>query len=303
VFDIVIATYNGERYLKAQLDSIVAAEGFNELVERVVVVDDGSLDATLQILKAYSELDGRFEIHAHAQGLGPTGNFDYGLSLTSAPWVCLADQDDIWLPEKLVIMRREIECLSTDHPTALFSDLVVVNQDLVEISPSYFTHCGISPERATSLNKLAQQNVVSGCTMVVNRQLIELALPMPSSACMHDWWMALVASSLGVLKFVSQPLVLYRQHDDNTVGAPSSSLLSRLTSVGYLRKVVANFWASVDQAQSLNKQYGESTQQIELLVCNESFAKRIRFILGGGVLRSSWYARWFFSMVVLIGRP
>ncbi|WP_298636818.1 glycosyltransferase family 2 protein [uncultured Umboniibacter sp.] len=302
MFDIVIATYNGERFLKAQLDSILEVEGFNELVERVIVVDDGSLDATVQILERYRALDERFEVYAHARGLGPTGNFAYGLSLTSAHWVCLADQDDVWLPSKLVVMRRELESLPPDSPAALFSDLVVVNQELREISPSYFTHCAISPERATSLNQLAQQNVVSGCTMVVNRQLIDLALPVPSSACMHDWWLALVARSFGQLKFVDQPLVLYRQHDNNAVGAPNVSMISRLMSKGYLRKVIDNFWASVDQAQSLSQQYGESTKHIELLRSNASFTKRLRFILNGGILRSSWYARLFFSVVVLLGR-
>jgi hypothetical protein len=158
--------------------------------------------------------------------LGVLGNFaalaEAALN-SSAPYIAFADQDDVWHPEKLA---WQLACLgeaqrasSPDTPIAVHSDLEVVDAQLRPIHRSFLRYQGLWHETDRPLRTLVVQNFVTGCTLLINRPLLELAVPIPPAALVHDWWLALCAAAAGRLEFVPQPTVRYRQHAGNTIGA------------------------------------------------------------------------------------
>lgn len=219
--EVLLATYNGGKFLPAQIDSILN-QTFKDY--RILIRDDGSTDNTLEIVKSYAE---RFpekitllEISTVLQS--PTHNFSTLIENSSAPYLLLSDQDDIWLPNKIAISLDKLRQLerqtSTTHPLLVHTDLKVVQHNLNEISPSFLSFSGLNPSR-NKFNNLLIQNIITGCTIIFNRSLANLATPIPPDAQMHDWWLALAAGAFGKIDFVEIPTVLYRQHEDNTLGA------------------------------------------------------------------------------------
>ncbi len=223
--DILLATYNGAAYLQEQLQSLLE-QSYTHY--RVLVHDDGSSDGTVDVIKQMQPLfEGRLVFIQ--DGLifkGAVGNFGhlmaYSNSDASAQWIAFCDQDDVWLPHKLAVMVKAIESLqhrALGRPCLVFSDLCVVDAKLRTINPSFWAHERIDPSHCT-LGHLLNRNVVTGCAMLVNRKLLEVASPVPGAAVMHDWWCALLATA-GSIGCVAEPLVLYRQHANNRLGAKS----------------------------------------------------------------------------------
>jgi glycosyltransferase involved in cell wall biosynthesis len=226
VVEILLATFNGERFLREQIDSILAQ---NDKNLRVLARDDGSTDETPQILKEYAaQFPDRFRVMSPGPATGTAKeNFLLLLKATTAQYICFADQDDVWLPEKVSLARHAMVWLESqwgaDLPLMVFSDLTVVDDKLETLQPSFWAHEQLDPNRVHRFAALLSQNVVTGCTMMLNRPLIELALRMPAEAIMHDQWIALLASSLGRANAVHAQTVFYRQHDRNVVGSEQRS--------------------------------------------------------------------------------
>ncbi|MFL9806328.1 glycosyltransferase family 2 protein [Vibrio cyclitrophicus] len=224
MIDIILATYNGERFLQQQLHSIQHNDQYHALIGRVIIVDDGSKDDTYGIVQTAKATDSKIEWHQNRSGRsGAMANFAFGLSLSEAEHVMLCDQDDVWLPEKIeqsasAVREAEIK-YGKKTPILVFSDKQIVDEKLNVLCESYYSLKKISKQWHRSFESLSQQNVASGCTMLLNRALLEKALPIPNQAYMHDWWIALVAARCGVLAFIDKPLMLYRQHSCNTIGA------------------------------------------------------------------------------------
>lgn len=232
--EVLLATYNGERFLREQIDSILAQD-YPAL--RILASDDGSTDSTPDILREYAL---RFPARFHVgDGAAPSGsakaNFLRLMRLTTALFVCFADQDDVWLPGKVsrsMEAMRELERRhGSDSPLLVFTDLSVVDQELRTLHPSMWKHAGIDPSTVHRLQRLLGQAIVTGCTMTVNRPLLELACSMPPAATMHDRWIALLASAMGASAYISEPQVLYRQHGANVIG-----LRSRDTSLAGIKR-------------------------------------------------------------------
>ncbi|MHB8877671.1 MAG: glycosyltransferase family protein [Myxococcaceae bacterium] len=140
-----------------------------------------------------------------------------------ADYVFLCDQDDVWKPSKLgssLATMVELERRFGDEgPLLVHTDLIVTDERLRPLHPSMLAHQGLHHEAESPLEVLLVQNFVTGCATVVNRALLRLALPLPDSCPMHDWWLALCAAASGHLGFVPEPSVWYRQHSGNEVGA------------------------------------------------------------------------------------
>ena len=162
------------------------------------------------------------ELLPMGRNLGCIANVNCLLEASRAPYVALADQDDIWLPEKLVETFALLQRLEHQHgvqqPLLVHSDLELMDADGHRLGSTYVKHQHLDPRR-TAPEPLALTNVVTGCTAMVNRALLDRALPIPSEALMHDWWLALVASCFGAIGWLPQPTVLYRQHGGNVLGA------------------------------------------------------------------------------------
>ncbi len=220
--DIVLATYDGEPFLAAQLDSI-AAQTHQDW--HLFARDDGSRDGTPAILDEFGRLHpDRVTVLRDADGnLGAARNFSLLLQRSVAPYVALCDQDDVWLPDKL---STSLDLLQTVEragrqgaPAYVYSDLRVVDERLDTIDESYWSMTRLDPTRARSLAGLLAQNVVTGCSILLNRPLCDAAAPVPPVLSDHDWWVATVGSALGSSRFLTAPTVLYRQHGTNVVGA------------------------------------------------------------------------------------
>lgn len=252
--DILLATYNGEAFLPEQIESVLA-QSFADW--RLLVRDDGSTDDTAAIVRQYvSQYPDRIlPVEDQDTGLGAAGNFARLMEQSRAPYVMLCDQDDVWLPDKVERMLaaiRELEAdSSTELPLLVFSDLTVVDRELKTINPSFWQYMLTDPVAGCLVNRLMGQNVVTGCASICNRRLVELTLPIPAEALMHDWWMALVAASLGELRCLPEATVLYRQHGKNTLGAKDFGVMSILRRVARRPvQAVANVRKTLRSTQS-----------------------------------------------------
>lgn len=229
---MLVAAWNGEKYLGAQLDSILGQQlpGDGSVRLQVLVSDDCSGDRTVQVARDYVR---RFPkqvrlVCRSAPSGGAAAHFLSLLSETAAgselpDYVMLSDQDDVWLPcktGKLLEKMREMETENPagDLPLLVHSDLLVADETLRVIAPSFFAYQKVSPER-TGLPQLLVQNNVTGGAVMINRPLLELLRQPPGVCLMHDSWLALLASAFGRIGWVDEPLYYYRQHGDNALGA------------------------------------------------------------------------------------
>ncbi|HAS6051794.1 TPA: glycosyltransferase [Vibrio vulnificus] len=224
--DIVLATYNGELYLKEQIESIQNNKGYKQLVNTFIIVDDGSSDLTEAIVATAAKTDSKIKwIPSSGQSLGPSGNFCRGIELTAAPFVMLCDQDDIWFEDKISVSLESVMPYSDSTvPVLAYSEMHIVDNRCNLISDSYFKFKKIPLSWPMKWEQLLQQNTVSGCTSIFNRALVDKSLPIPEDAYMHDWWLALVAKQFGELIFIEKPLIAYRQHQNNTIGVKKRSI-------------------------------------------------------------------------------
>jgi glycosyltransferase involved in cell wall biosynthesis len=220
--DVLLATRDGAAHLDRQLASIWAQTDENV---RVVARDDGSQDDTREILARHAAAHGeRMRIVEDGEPTGSAaGNFSRLMSASDAPYVAFCDQDDVWLPDKLSRSRAAMAALErrfpADAPLLVHSDLEVVDDQLALLSRSFWQYQKLDPATARRLHRLLVQNVVTGCTCLLNRSLVERGSPVPGDAIMHDWWLALVACAFGGIGEIAQPTVRYRQHGGNDTGA------------------------------------------------------------------------------------
>jgi len=231
--DILLGTYNGARHLRAQVESFFAQEN---VAFRILARDDGSSDETPAILEQYARERPEMTRLDDPGRQGVSGSFSRLLASARAPYVALSDQDDVWAARKLrtlLAAMRDLEARhGADTPLLVHSDLSVVDDALRELQPSFWRYSGFDPER-TSLARLLLKNTVTGCASLVNLPLVQLALPVPPGALLHDYWLALVAAAAGRIAVIREPLVAYRQHARNVVGAREygwRSAIARLAS-------------------------------------------------------------------------
>lgn len=205
---VVMATYNGAKYISEQLDSILAQ---TLAPDEVIIVDDCSVDNTWEILNEYAHCNSKIKLYRNNINLGVVKSFEYALTLPSGEFVALADQDDYWLSDKLELLIKNIGANWLIH-----SDAYIVDANLNVISKSYNK---LRPYHDNSLNMYLMRNNVTGCTVLLHRSLLKLALPFPPNVIMHDHYLALCARFCDKLTYLDLPLLKYRQHDQNVVGS------------------------------------------------------------------------------------
>ncbi len=256
--DIVLATCNGQQYVKSQIDSILDNEAYQQLVNRFIIVDDASTDNTVELIREYENQNINIEVYQNAKQLGVIKNFEKGMGYSSGKYIMLSDQDDVWLPSKIIknlATMHNIEKNQQDNPCLVFSDKEVVNSKLKRIHASYFQLKKIPTQWYENLDNLLQQNMISGCTMLFNRALLEKALPLPDNCFMHDWWLVLFAKTYGEIGLINEPLVKYRQHEHNQMGAGVVSWWKRFVNMYSLfNNFQRKYLKIITQAQLFYKQ-------------------------------------------------
>lgn len=215
--DILMATYNGEKYLREQLDSILN-QTYSDF--RLLISDDNSQDSTRDVLSKYAERDNRIIVFLQDKNLGVTKNFEFLMQKVENEYFMFADQDDIWQKDKI---QKSIKKSINEDCDLVYSNLEVVNQDLQLLNKSYWKLKGFEKKikNYNNFNSLYLNNYITGCTMLVKSKWLKKILPIPhkSKYILHDYWTALIVSYYGKMGFVDDTLVKYRQHIDNEVGS------------------------------------------------------------------------------------
>ncbi len=217
---ILLATYNGEKYLQDQIDSLYS-QTYKDWT--LYVHDDGSTDDTLKILQRNSLSHDNFVVLEYDGGLGARDNFLSLFKKVEADYYFFCDQDDVWLENKVILSINKMlewEKNFKDIPIVVYSDLRVVSQDLRPIHASYWEYAGTKPSFITTFDRLAAGNFVTGCTMLVNKKVKKVMLEPTQYAYMHDAWItACTIKAGGKTIGIDMPLVCYRQHGFNSIGA------------------------------------------------------------------------------------
>lgn len=233
---IVMSTYNGEKFIREQIDSILSST-FQDF--ELYITDDVSKDSTLSILKEYeTKMPGKIHVFQNDKNLGYILNFLQAIGKTTSDYIMLCDQDDVWKSNKIEItlkrlMQMEAESGKTT-PIAVFTDAVVVDQKLNVLHNSFFESGHLNPLR-TDLSHILMENKLIGCTVMINSAVRTILQEQnfPAHARLHDWWIALTTAAFGKIGFISEGTLLYRQHSANIVGNTGffTYIKNRITSL------------------------------------------------------------------------
>lgn len=213
VVSIVMATYNGAKFLHAQMDSILR-QTYKDF--EIVIVDDCSTDNTFEILQDYQTKYNNIKIKKSLENKGVTKTFECAINLCSGKYIAFCDQDDVWLPNKIERLMAEI-----GDNLLIHCDAKLVDENLRVIADSFALKY-----KDTTKNRFMDYligNNVTGCCVLVSTELLKLSMPIPSGFYIHDHYFALVASYYERIKYLPEQLILYRQHADNVMGATKVS--------------------------------------------------------------------------------
>lgn len=204
LISVALCTYNGERYLREQLESLLAQTYSNM---EIVAVDDGSTDGTVELLREYARRDPRIRVFVNSCNLGFVRNFEHAISLCNGSLIAPCDQDDIWLHHKLRMLANYIG----GHSMAFCdSELIDAQGRGLGVNMSRFWAMQDLNDPAA----LVLSNCVSGHAMLFRRELVDGQPPLPIDI-FHDWWLAIRAAARNGVAYCPQPLVRYRQHGKN----------------------------------------------------------------------------------------
>jgi len=224
---ILLATYNGEKYLAEQLDSLLAQTFIDFTIH---VQDDVSTDSTWEILESYkARYPDKFHITQRMTNSGSAkNNFLDLITTVRDKYLMLCDQDDVWLPNKIELTMAKMKSMEQDYPNQpllVHTDLQVVDENLNIINPSFRKQTKRNYNRK-AFHQILNLNIASGCTIMYNLELANLLEKIPTHCVMHDWWLKLVATAFGKVDHINDATILYRQHGKNACGAKDVRKLS-----------------------------------------------------------------------------
>ena len=212
---VALCTFNGEKYLRKQLDSILEQ---TVAVDEIVICDDLSTDATLSILNQYKEtFPNIFKIHANEKNLRSVKNFEKAISLCENEIVFLCDQDDMWIPEKVEVILNQFKISPELQVIATNAFIINDDEDMLNVSTIY----DIPSKTTKEMKKILffHQNFCTGATMAVRKYFADDLMPFPPENLFHhDEWIALKASLKNQLLFLNDRLIKYRIHQNQLVG-------------------------------------------------------------------------------------
>lgn len=274
---VLLATYNGADYIRQQVDSILqqTCQDFH-----LILSDDGSKDNTPELLEYYAQKHpDRITHYRSGQRFG-CAQFHF-MHLLSAfhdtPYIMFCDQDDVWHKDKIERTLAKMKQVETDPslPTLVHTDLLVVDDILQPIAPSFCQLSHLDGSRM-ALNQVVVQNVVTGCTAMMNRALAQLAARTPDREpmLMHDWWLAILATAAGNVGFLNEPTISYRQHGNNSVGAKDTRSFSYLWDRFSSRDTRKVMIGTAEQVKHFLKYYADILQP-EQLAMLQAFAQTV----------------------------
>lgn len=297
--DILLATYNGERYLREQIESI-RYQTYEQW--RLLISDDCSSDNTPSIIRSYAETDPRITLISESERFGNArDNFFNLLRHSTSSFAMFCDQDDVWLEDKIEVslkeMRRVSSEVSADLPIVVFTDSVVVDENLEVLSNSYQRFTNHYPHH-TEPRRLLVTNTAPGNAMILNQPLVRLLqeIEQTSEIVMHDWFAMLLASAFGKIAYVPTPTLLYRQHRNNVVGAVKRTLISKIANrlgpendsemtarlkVENESAVQAAFFANTYASKLTKKQYRQASEYAKAITTDRFHSAVMSLVKSG----------------------
>lgn len=246
---ILMATYNGAPYVGEQIESL-QAQTYREW--DLYIHDDGSTDGTPDIIGRYAQQDSRIHLLHYPPTHAAKDNFFSLLEHVEADYYLLCDQDDQWVPDKVAWEMERMSQVEQDpqRPVIVYSDLMVVDANLRKIADSFMDYSGYHPEFLTTFDELGASCLVTGCTMLLNNAARRAIHHPTTPAVMHDAWITLCTLKHGgTLSYIPAPLVRYRQHGRNTLGA--TDIQQRRTWAYKLRNLASILRDNRDQYRML----------------------------------------------------
>ena len=235
---ILLSTYNGEKYLKEQIDSILQQDFLNF---DLYIRDDGSEDSTRSIIRYYSLHYSNVHFLQDVDNLGAAMSFMTLLKYVNSDYYMFCDQDDIWMKDKVSKSVFKIKKLEQSNrlPILVFSDAKVVDEALNTLSNSFWNYNKAFPKILLDNPKFINVfNCSPGCTMIFNHELKKCLTDYHPNILMHDWYIMIKSIQNGVVDYINEPLMLYRQHSQNVVGADNISMQTFFNRIFLFQKTI-----------------------------------------------------------------
>ena len=246
---VALCTYNGARFLPAQLASIAAQ---TRLPDELILRDDGSSDDTLRIAQDFAAtFPGRVDIAVNPERRGVTANFEGALRAATGGLVLLSDQDDVWHPDRVALALAAFD--SSPELRLFFSDARLVDSLGEPLGETQLQALGMQErevraiEAGQAFSVFAVRNLPLGATMCVSRDVLKDALPIPT-CWLHDEWLALIAAAKGRVIYLDRETIDYRQHGNNVLGAPPRTVLQKFRAIFSPKRDVRKLMLERDQA-------------------------------------------------------
>ncbi|HCT64584.1 MAG TPA: glycosyltransferase family 2 protein [Lachnospiraceae bacterium] len=263
MISILLASYNGEKYIAQQIESVIN-QTYGDFI--LYINDDCSTDKTYEIIKDFeAKYPEKIKVTRNEKNSGNAKyNFMKMMLKHKDDYIMLCDQDDVWLESKVEITYNKIRQMENKYgihtPILVHTDLKIVDEHLATISESLISTVN-SDYSKTKLKNEIVQNTLTGCTAMYNRRLADLIKAEPSFMVMHDWWIMLIASAFGKIDYVDKATILYRQHRENVVGVRNMRSLKFVFKFSRNSKAIKQALEdSYRQARTFYNIYGNSLQ-------------------------------------------
>ena len=264
---IALATFNGEKYIREQLDSLLS-QTYKDFV--CYIHDDGSSDNTLDIIYEYEmRYPNKFKVLSYKSFNSAKENFLSIINYIKEPYLMFCDQDDIWEKNKIEVSLNRIRTIEKKkkEPILVFTDLKVVDKDLNIIHNSFFDNKRYNIEYLKSFSSNLINSCGAGCTFIMNRELYSIVkkIKCPNDVFMHDSWVSLVASATGTIDYLNKTTMLYRQHQDNLIGTKDTqSYLKRFISA-ILRVFSGEVFKYYNKNHSIVEMFMKQAKQLSMI--------------------------------------
>jgi glycosyltransferase involved in cell wall biosynthesis len=298
---VLLSTYNGETFIRAQLDSLAAQEG---VIVEVFARDDGSNDNTVDLLRSYSYLWPSLKSSKSGVNLGPAGSFLEILRTVpdNFDYYAFCDQDDVWMQDKLSRATNKLAVAAGEQAGLYCSSSICVDRDLHPIGETLLRGSG-------RFEEIVFANIAGGNTMVMNAagaELIRSRAPGPGMI-MHDWWCILVISALGIVVCDEKPSIFYRQHQQNVFGSSPHRLAGLMLQLKQFLRDPRRFYRIHAQVAELLRLYGDrmATRERKMaeafVASRRSLLSRIRYAVFGRISRFDLLGAVGTRVLILVG--
>lgn len=288
---ILMSTYNGEEYIREQLDSILA-QSYPDV--DILIRDDGSKDDTFVILKEYEETHSNIRAY-QGENVGVNRSFFELLKKSDADYIGFCDQDDYWLPEKIEKAVEQLECLT--GPALYCGAKTLVDENLEKLDSQQ------NPHLKPGFGNAAIESICSGCTTLMNRELVNIIKErLPEDVIHHDWWCYMVATYLGSMYYDENSYIYYRQHGGNEVGASGSAFAMIKAKARDLKKRHGDLKKQLSDFKHFYHTKPEKDKLVDAILAAEKFPGRIKILFNRSWYRQSALDNWVVRGLFLLNR-